>query len=81
MSLAIPRRGFRAAASAGTTTYARRVSLLVWMITAAAFVLRLSQMRQSLYGDELWTYQQIAGHTLGQTLRAIRGGAATVEQL
>lgn len=63
---------------------ARRVSgasLLVGAITLGALLLRLSQMNQSLFGDELWTYQQIAHHTLGQTLGAIHPGAENAPPL
>lgn len=58
-----------------TLSSSERTALVtVGFITLAALVLRLSQIHQSLFGDELWTYQQIAHHSLSQTLAAIRPG-------
>jgi uncharacterized membrane protein len=55
-------------------TSARRLALAVALITGAAFLLRLSQMQQSLYGDEVWTYGDVVGRSLGSVLRTVHTG-------
>jgi mannosyltransferase len=44
----------------------------VGALTLAALLLRVSQVHQSLFGDELWTYQQVAHHSLTGMFHAIR---------
>ncbi|MGI9184448.1 MAG: glycosyltransferase family 39 protein [Solirubrobacteraceae bacterium] len=43
-------------------------------LTAIAFALRLSQLHQSLGGDELFTYQDIVGHGLRAVISTVHGG-------
>lgn len=45
---------------------------VVALLTLGAFVLRLTQMDQSLFGDEVWTYQQVAHRSFTAMLHAIR---------
>lgn len=51
------------------------------VLTLAVGILRLSQIHQSLFGDELWTYQQIHGHSFGSMFRAIHPGAENAPPL
>ncbi len=48
--------------------------LAVSVITLAAFLLRLSQMHQSLFGDEVWTHQDIVGRGLLSVVRTVNTG-------
>lgn len=50
------------------------VVLAVIGLTAFAFLLRLSQIRQSLYGDEIWTYADILGKSLRSVLTNVHTG-------
>ena len=43
-------------------------------ITFVAFVIRLAQMRQGLFGDELSTFQDVVGRSLGSVLRTVNVG-------
>lgn len=43
-------------------------------LTLAVLVLRASQLRQSLYGDEIWTYGDIVGHGLGRMIHDVYTG-------
>jgi hypothetical protein len=45
------------------------------LLTAVAFVLRLSQVHQTLIGDEVSTYQDILGHSLRSVLSTVHTGA------
>jgi uncharacterized membrane protein len=47
----------------------------VGLITAAAFALRLSQLHQSLFGDEVLALHEISGHSLSSVLHVVRTGA------
>jgi Dolichyl-phosphate-mannose-protein mannosyltransferase len=49
--------------------------VVVALLTVSVFVVRLAQMHQSLYGDEVLALHEIVGHTLLGTVRAVRGGA------
>jgi uncharacterized membrane protein len=49
-------------------------ALVAGIATVAAFVLRLSQIHQSLYGDEVLAYQEIVGHSLAGVIHAVRTG-------
>jgi mannosyltransferase len=45
---------------------------VVALLTLGAFVLRLTQMDQSLFGDEVgFTYPEVVGHSLGSTVHAV----------
>jgi uncharacterized membrane protein len=46
----------------------------VMMLTVLAFVLRASQLRQSLVGDEVFTYQDILGRSFGAVLTTVHAG-------
>ncbi len=49
--------------------------MLVAIVTAAAFALRLTQLDQSLYGDEVaFTYHEVVGHSLSSTIHAVHTG-------
>ncbi len=48
--------------------------MVVALLTAAAFALRLSQLHQSLFGDEVLAYREIAGHSLTGVVHAVRSG-------
>jgi uncharacterized membrane protein len=54
--------------------WAARDTALVGLLTLGAFALRASQLHQSLFGDEVLAYREIAGHTLGQTISAVSRG-------
>jgi uncharacterized membrane protein len=56
-------------------------SVAVGLLTLALLGLRFSQIHQSLFGDELWTYQQIHGHSLASMFRAIHPGAENAPPL
>lgn len=47
---------------------------VVATITLTAFLLRLSQLDQSLYGDEVLAYHEVLGHSLGQTIHTVATG-------
>lgn len=48
--------------------------LLAALLTLGAFALRASQLHQSLFGDEVLAYREVAGQTLGHTLRTVGTG-------
>src|ERR1700759_3722294 len=55
---------------------AERMALgIIAALTLATFLLRLSQMHQSLFGDEVWTYQDIPGRGLLGVIRNVHTGA------
>jgi uncharacterized membrane protein len=63
--------------SAPTSALRGRVepaSLAVAGLTLAAFVLHLSQLHQSLFGDEVLAYNEIAGHGLRQLIHLVSTG-------
>jgi uncharacterized membrane protein len=43
-------------------------------ITAVAFVIRLTQMRQGLLGDELTTYSEVVGRSLSSVMTSVNTG-------
>ncbi|HEX5194873.1 MAG TPA: glycosyltransferase family 39 protein [Solirubrobacteraceae bacterium] len=49
--------------------------LAVSALTILTFVLRFSQIHQSLFGDEGFTYQDVVGRTLPQVVRNVHTGA------
>jgi Dolichyl-phosphate-mannose-protein mannosyltransferase len=62
-----------------TRAVSRRADLVplgvITALTLATFLLRLSQMHQSLFGDEVWTYQDITGRGLLGVIRNVHTGA------
>jgi hypothetical protein len=61
------------------TAAARRRSefapITVVLLTVGVLALRFSQLHQSLYGDEVWTYQDVAGRSLPHVLATVHTGA------
>lgn len=51
------------------------VVIAVAALTAVALVLRLSQLHQSLFGDELFTYDDVHGRTLAGSVARVDAGA------
>ncbi|MFL5861279.1 MAG: glycosyltransferase family 39 protein [Solirubrobacteraceae bacterium] len=51
-----------------------RYALAVAALTLFALALRFSQIRQGLFGDEVWTYQDILGCSLGEVLTTVHTG-------
>jgi hypothetical protein len=51
------------------------VVIAVAALTVFAFVLRFSQIHQSLFGDEVWTYQDIYGRSLRGVVDNVNTGA------
>ena len=49
--------------------------LAVGALTLIAFLLRVSQLHQTLVGDEVSTYQDIIGHSFGNVLSTVHTGA------
>jgi uncharacterized membrane protein len=50
-------------------------AVLVAILAVATFVLRLTQIHQSLFGDEVFTYDDILGRTLAQVVSGVHSGA------
>jgi hypothetical protein len=48
--------------------------MIVGLLTLLAFVLRVSQLSQGLVGDEVFTYQDIIGHSLRAVLTTVHTG-------
>jgi uncharacterized membrane protein len=48
--------------------------IAVAALTVLTFALRFSQLHQSLFGDESFTYQDIAGRTLAQVVKNVHTG-------
>jgi uncharacterized membrane protein len=51
--------------------------LLVGAMTVAAFGLHLSQLHQSLFGDEVYTYHEVVGHSLASMIHTVGTGFET----
>jgi uncharacterized membrane protein len=49
-------------------------AVLVALLAVATFVSRLTQIHQSLFGDEVFTYQDILGRTLPQVVANVHSG-------
>lgn len=47
---------------------------LVALLTVGVFALRLSQIHQSLYGDELFTFHEVVGHSFASVVRNVHTG-------
>jgi uncharacterized membrane protein len=63
--------------AAQSSTPARRLTreaTIVAGLTLAAFILRFSQLHQSLFGDEVLAYNEIHGHSLGELIRIVHTG-------
>lgn len=50
-------------------------AIVVAILTVATFVLRFTQIHQSLYGDEIFTYHDILGRSLPQVVATVHTGA------
>ena len=48
--------------------------IAISVLTAVAFGLRLSQLHQSLLGDEVFTYRDVVGHSFGSVLTTVHNG-------
>jgi uncharacterized membrane protein len=48
--------------------------VVVGVVTAVALLLRLSQLHQSLGGDEVFSYQDIFGRSFGAVLTTVHAG-------
>jgi mannosyltransferase len=59
---------------AARETWAAPETWAVAAITLAALILRITQLHQSLYGDEVLAYHEIAGRSLGGVINAVKGG-------
>lgn len=55
--------------------------LMVGALTVAAFLLHLSQLHQSLFGDEVIAYREVAGHSLSSMIHAVGTGGDLVPPL
>lgn len=64
-----------------TAATARPPWVLLGAITALAFALRLSAIDQSLFGDELLTYDIVGRHSLIDVLRALRAAPESTPPL
>ena len=73
----VRRNAFGAAASTGGSLRVTPAIGAVALLTAIAFALRLSQIHQSLYGDEVFTYQDIHGRVFGAVLTTVHTGGET----
>lgn len=49
--------------------------LVVGLLTLVAFLLRISQLDQTLVGDEVFSYQDIVGHSFSNVLSTVHTGA------
>jgi uncharacterized membrane protein len=54
---------------------ARAIPILVVLLSAGVFLLRLSQLHQGLYGDEVWTHQDVVNQGFGAMIRGVHTGA------
>jgi mannosyltransferase len=70
-SAAPPRRGLRLS---GPALPASADLVAVSLLTAIALALRLSQISQTLGGDEVFTYQDVVGHSLSAVLSTVNSG-------
>jgi mannosyltransferase len=61
-------------AQAGRRTLTDPATIAVGVLTVAAFVLRISQIHQSLYGDEVFTYLDIHGRGLSAVIATVNTG-------
>lgn len=76
MSLSAARPGIRITDVRGLGSQLRPAPLAVGAITLGAFLLHVSQVHQSLYGDEVWSYQEVVHHSFTGMLAAVATGHA-----
>ncbi len=72
-SVAVAVSELRARSLARTTV--EPAAVLVALLTLGVLALRMSQLHQSLWGDEVWTYQDVVGRSLGSVVRTVHTGA------
>lgn len=58
----------------GETVPASADAIVLVVLTAVALALRLSQIDQTLAGDEVFTYQDVVGHSFSQVLSTVNSG-------
>lgn len=65
-------------AAEGTRWYdlqeSRTQAVAVGVLTLAALVLHITQLHQTLFGDEVLAYREIAGHSLSQVVHTVATG-------
>lgn len=66
--------GARGRAQTGRAALTDPYVLAVGLVTVAAFALRISQIHQSLMGDEVFTYLDIHGRSLGAVISTVNTG-------
>jgi uncharacterized membrane protein len=69
-----PPASSRRAALADRSPRVEPATLVVVGLTAIALLLRLSQIHQSLFGDEVFSYQDIQGRSFGAVLTTVHTG-------
>lgn len=74
MGVAVPRAASRASELRAALVDLPRAELIVALVTVAAFALRLTQIDQSLFGDEVLAFHEISGHSLRGTVHTVAGG-------
>jgi uncharacterized membrane protein len=74
MSLSATRPGVRVPELRALATQLRPVPLMVGAMTVVAFVLHLSQVHQSLFADEVFTYREVTHHSLTSMIHAVGTG-------
>jgi hypothetical protein len=75
VSVAVPRERVALPGGRSVSVPAPQAALfVVAVLTAAAFALRVSQLHQSLVGDEVFTYQDISGRSFGAVLTTVHEG-------
>jgi uncharacterized membrane protein len=67
-------RGFRSWTVATLELATDPTAIVVAILAVATFVFRLTQIHQSLYGDEVYTYHDILGRTLAQVVAGVHSG-------
>jgi uncharacterized membrane protein len=74
MGVAVPRAASPATRLRAALADLPRAELIVALAALTAFALRLSQIDQSLFGDEVLAFHEISGHSLTGTVHAVAGG-------
>ena len=74
MSVTAARSAARIRDLTALATELRPLPRMVGTMTVAAFILYLSQVHQSLYADEVFTYREIAGHSLTSMIHTVGTG-------
>jgi mannosyltransferase len=52
-----------------------RPEVLVALLTIAVLIVRITQLHQSLFGDEVLAYNEVVGHSLGTVIRTVNTGS------